>query len=103
MISHASLRQNVIQKVHNSHMEIEGSLRRAREVYYWPLKNAKIRDHIAKCSVCNTIRPKQCREELKPHELPDRPWSKVGTNLFAFNGKKYVVTADYYSNFIEMD
>jgi len=29
-----SLRQRVIQKIHSSHMGIEGSLRRAREAYY---------------------------------------------------------------------
>jgi len=50
-----SLRQRVIQKIHNSHMGFEGSLHRAREAYYWPLINAEIRDHIAQCSVYNTV------------------------------------------------
>ena len=99
----ASLRQHIIQKVHSSYMGIEGSLRRAREAYYWPLMNAQIRDYVNSCSVCNTFRPEQCHEELKPHELPTRPWSKVGTNLFSFNGKNYIVTVDYYFNFIEME
>ena len=67
------------------------------------MMNAEIRDFVSQCSVCNTLRPEQCREELKPHELPTRPWSKVGTDLFTFDGKNYIVTVDYYSNFIEMD
>ena len=89
-----SLRQSIIQRIHSTHMDIEGSLRRAREAYYWPLMNAQLKDFISKCSVCNTIRPDQCREELMPHELPERPWSKVGTDLFTFGGKNYIVTVD---------
>ena len=84
-------------------MGIEGSLRRAREPYYWPFMNTELKDFISKCSVCNTIRPDQYREALMPHELPERPWFKVGTDLFTFGGKNYIITVDYYSNFIEMD
>ena len=101
----ASLRHQIIQRIHSSHMGIEGSLCRAREAYYWPLMNAEIKDFVAKCSISNTLRPEQCHEELNPHELPTRPWYKVGTGLFTFNGKNYIVTVDffYYSNFIEIN
>jgi len=78
VIIRTSLRQHAIQKINNSDMGIEESLHIAREIYYWPLRNAEIRDHVAQYSVCNSFRPEQCREELKPHELHDRPWSKVG-------------------------
>ena len=71
-------------------MGIEGSLCRAREAYYWPLMHAQIKDFVTKCSICNTLRPKQCCEELNPHKLPTRPWSKVKTDLFTFNGKNYI-------------
>ena len=37
------------------------------------------------------------------HEVPSRPWVKVGTDLFTFKNQIYMVTVDYYSNFIEMD
>ena len=101
----ASLRHQIIQRIQSSHMGIEGSLCRAKEAYYWPLMNAEIKDFVAKCSISNTLRPEQCHEELNPHELPTRPWSKVGTGLFTFNGKNYIVTVDffYYSNFIEIN
>jgi len=38
-----------------------------------------------------------------PHGLPDRPWSRVATDLFRFNGDNYIVIVDYYSNFIELE
>ena len=98
-----SLHHSIIQKVHGTHMGIEGSLRRAREAYYSPLMSAEVKDFISKCSACNTIKPDQCREELMPHELPERPWSKARTDLFTLGGKNFIVTVDYYSNFIEMD
>ena len=37
------------------------------------------------------------------HEIPDRPWSKVGTDLFMYNNQIYITAVDYFSNFIEMD
>uniref|UniRef100_A0A3Q4MK41 Integrase catalytic domain-containing protein n=1 Tax=Neolamprologus brichardi TaxID=32507 RepID=A0A3Q4MK41_NEOBR len=35
-------------------------------------------------------------------ELPTAPWKKVGTDLFHFNGKDYLLVIDYYSNFPEI-
>ena len=49
-----ALRKEMIQKVHEGHLGVESCLRRAREVFYWPLMNAEIRDHVSNCSVCNT-------------------------------------------------
>ena len=98
-----SLRRDVIQQIHSSHLGMEGCLRRAREAYYWPLMNAEIKDTIAKCTICNTPKPEQCQEPIRHHEIPDRPWSKVGTDLFMYNNQTYITAVDYFSNFIEMD
>ena len=38
-----------------------------------------------------------------PHELPSIPWEKVGTELFSLNGRDYMITVDYLSNFWEVD
>ena len=61
----AALRRETIRKLHSSHMGVESCLRRAREVFYWPLMSAEIKDFISCCSVCNTLRPAQCHEPLK--------------------------------------
>ena len=38
-----------------------------------------------------------------PHEVSDRPRSKVGTGRLTIAGENYIVTVDYTSNFWEMD
>ena len=37
------------------------------------------------------------------HEVPSRHWERVGTDIFTLDGKNYLVTIDYYSNFWEVD
>ena len=92
-----------MKKVHSSHLGIEGCLRRAREVFYWPRMNAEIKDYIFKCDICNSFKPEQLREPLMPQEIPSRPWQRVATGLFLFDQRQYLITVDYYSSFFEVD
>ena len=43
------LRAGMIKQIHQGHIGVEGCLRRAREVIYWPGMNAEVKDHISKC------------------------------------------------------
>ncbi|KAI8126889.1 hypothetical protein CVS40_3384 [Lucilia cuprina] len=38
-----------------------------------------------------------------PHEVYDIPWFKVGSDIFEFNKKQYLIVVDYYSKFYEID
>nr|XP_006816318.1 PREDICTED: uncharacterized protein K02A2.6-like [Saccoglossus kowalevskii] len=98
-----SLRHDMLKRVHSSHLGTEGCLRRARECLYWPGMNAEIKDYIDKCDVCHTFGTRQQKETLITHEVPVRPWAKVGIDQFVFDGNDYLVTVDYFSNFWEVD
>jgi hypothetical protein len=37
------------------------------------------------------------------HPAPARPWQKVGVDIFAFDGREYLLTVDYLSGFFEVD
>jgi len=37
------------------------------------------------------------------HEIPTRPWSQVGADLFKINNQKYLLTVDYYSGFVKIN
>ena len=65
--------------------------------------SAEIKQQVEACEVCRTYETSQQKETLVPHEVPLRPWEKVGTDNFQFKNKSYLVTVNYYSNFCEVD
>lgn len=65
--------------------------------------NEHIRTFVTKCDVWRSVDRKQQKETLQPHKITDRPWAKVGTDLFSFEGRDYLITVDYFSNFWEID
>ncbi len=61
-----------------------------------------VKDYVSRCSTCQTFTPEQCREPLLPHELPSRPWEKIGADLFELDGRSYIIMVDYWSNYFEV-
>ena len=51
---------------------------------------------------CAKFKTKNPREPLVPHEVPQRPWAKLGTDIFEFAGKPYLVVVDYFSKYPEV-
>lgn len=98
-----SLRPEMKQAVHSTHLGMEGCLKRARESLYWPGMNAEIRQFIEQCETCQMFQPDQPKEKLMSHPIPSRPWEKIGTDIFQHEDKYYLVTVDYLTNFMEID
>jgi len=90
-------------RIHSSHLGREGCLRRARECLFWPNMSSELKDYVASCSICREYETANANETLMPHEIPERPWSKVGTDLFSLYGKDFLITVDYLSSFFEID
>ena len=93
------MRSEMLKKIHASHIGIEGCLRRAREILYWPGMTAAIRGCVSACGTCNSFRMEQPKEPLMPQKVPDRPWSKVAVDLFSLDKTEYIIIVDDYSNF----
>jgi len=93
----------MMDKVHASHLGIQGCLRRAKEAFYWPGIYKQITQFISRCSICNSYKPEQQKEPLKCHEIPARPWQSISADLFELNGTQYLITTDRYCNFFELD
>ena len=96
-------RKQMIQPIHSTHIGADGCLRRARESIYWPGMTRYIKYHTAQCDVCRSFDNKQSKETLRSHEVPNRPWAKVGVDIFTFNERNYLITVDYFSGFWEID
>lgn len=92
----SSLRKLMLQKIHQGHLGEVKCKSRAREVMYWPRINQDIHQTTASCELCQIHRPKQQAEPLMPHPVPNRPYYKVGADLFDCNGKSFIVVTDNY-------
>lgn len=98
-----TLRKRVLPAPHSSHQGIESTLRRARETIYWPKTKRDVKDFTSRCETCATFSTRQQRETLISHDVPDRPWAEISTDLFELDHKSYMVTVDYFSIFFEVD
>ena len=78
-------------------------MRRARECLYWPGMSKAVKDYIGRCDVCRTHDAKQPKETLQFHDIPPRPWAKVGMDLFQQDSRDCLITVDYYPGFWEID
>ena len=98
-----ALREDMMQRMHRSHLGIQGCLSRGREVMYWPRMNEEVKEFISRCEVCRVYQDKQQKEPMIGHDIPSRPWQKVGSDLFELQNGHFLVCVDYYSDFIEVD
>ena len=97
----SSFRLDILDKIHEGHQGISKCRDRAKQSVWWPGLSKQIGDLISQCRVCcqNT---RNHLEPLVPSELPQRPWQKVGTDLFEYKQNKYLLFVDFYSRYIEI-
>ena len=98
----SKLRQMMLWKIHESHQGIEKSKRLARDIMYWPGMSAQISDMVARCEICSAHQNMNQKEPMIAHEIPLRPWQKIGADLCELGTDSYLVLVDFYSNFIEI-
>ena len=93
----------MLARLHSSHLGIEACLRKARDQIYWPNMTTHIKEVVAKCEDCAEYQTANPQQPMQTHKIPERPWSRVGSDLFSFHSKDYIVLVDYYSDFVEVD
>ena len=97
------LRHDLKKSIHSSHLGVTGCLQRARECIYWPGMTTELKQYIASCETCRSLETTHTKETLMSHELVHRPWEKIGVDLMTLEGRDYLITVDYFSNFWEVD
>ena len=98
----SSMRNRILQKIHEGHMGIEKCRRRARQHVFWPNINAHITEMVSKCIDCQIHQNNNRSQPLRPHEVPNRPWQKIGADLFSYQNKNYLAIVDYLSGYPEL-
>ena len=96
-------RSAMLDRIHNSHIGINGCIHRAKDAIFWPNMTKQIRERIERCQSCQEYQMSQCKEPLMSHAIPTRPWEKVGIDIFTFREYNYLLTVDYLSNYFEVD
>ncbi|XP_063635188.1 uncharacterized protein K02A2.6-like [Cydia splendana] len=96
------MRHDMLKKIHSSHFGLDKCKLRARETVYWPNINSQLQDYLSNCQACLTYKKQNSKEPLISHEIPKKPWRKVGVDIFHLANRSYILVVDYFSKFIEI-
>ena len=97
----ASMRLEILDRIHEGHQGIVKSRRRATTSVWWPGLSRQVEELVKSCRTC-IQETKHRPEPLEPSAVPLRPWEKLASDLFELNGKPYLLVVDYYSCYIDI-
>lgn len=97
-----NLRKQMLDIVHEGHQGIDRCKRRARQVLYWPNMSRDIEQYVRRCAVCQECSNAPPKEPMIPIKIPSLPWKKIGSDLFEYQRKYFLLIVDYYSNYVEV-
>ena len=95
------LRHDILERLHKGHQGIVKCRARARQSVWWPGLSSELEKLVKNCNLC-CKEQYQRAEPLRSSELPDLPFQKVGTDLFEWSNRTYLLLIDYYSRYIEI-
>ena len=96
-----NLRKEIMEKLHSGHQGQVKTYRRCQDSVWWPGIRKEIIEMVERCEVCIKNR-RISHEPMCNTPLPEKPWQEIGTDLFEFEGRRYVIFMDYYSKWIEV-
>ena len=96
-------RQCILENLHTGHLGIIKTQLRARKDVYWPKINEDIENPCNQCAISQDHQRTQTNEPLEQFDIPSRPWSVIGTDLFQIDNDQYLMTVDYYTKFPLVD
>ena len=91
------LQADTLRRIHDGHQGVTKCQLRAKNCVYWPGINKEIERVVGSCSICQEHLNAQAPQPLTPHEIPQRAWQNVATDLFHLDGAEHLIVADYYS------
>ncbi|XP_026821572.1 uncharacterized protein K02A2.6-like [Rhopalosiphum maidis] len=94
------LKQFIMSLLHETHIVITKTVKRAKTYNYWPGLNSDIENYIIKFELCARFQRKQSKELLLNHKIPKRAFEKVDIDIPDFGGVSYLILVDYYSRWL---
>ena len=65
--------EEILSRIHSSHMGIESCLRKANDIVFWPCMCNQIKEVVTNCQICAEFQARNPKQPLKTHEIPNRP------------------------------
>lgn len=96
-----SLRNETLQLIHYNHLGVTKCQLRARQGLFWPGINDDIEKFVNNCDTCLNFRNSNSNEPLMPTAIPGNVWECVGTDVYQYKGKNFILVIYYFSKFIE--
>ena len=96
-----ALQKDILQRLHAAHQGIAKCRERAKQSVWWPGLSTQLQKLVETCDICASERT-NAKETLMPTCFPERPWAKVGADLFQWQNSQYLLVIDYFSGFIEI-
>lgn len=56
----------------------------------------EIESMVKQCATCLKFQKTYYNENLMLREVPNAPWQELGTDIFYFKGKPFLLLVDYY-------
>lgn len=97
-----TMKEEILQILHDSHLGREKTKSRARDVLFWHNMNKDIEDHVAKCKSCLKFRKSEQKEPLIPTEVPVKRWNMLNMDMCFWEDKNILVITDYMTRWIEV-
>ena len=98
-----SLNGEVLKDIHRGHLGIEKCRLRARRSVFWPNMNVDIAKIVNQCEQCQVhSRPQTKTYTYNKNESSHYSMPCVGTDLFEYKQKPYLLMIDYFSSYPSM-
>ena len=99
----SSLRQNILDILHDTHIGMARMKAQARSWVWWPKLDADIERMVRSCYTCQLHSTKPQKAPLFPWDWPDEPWHRVHLDFAGpFLGKQFLLITDAHSKWIDV-
>ncbi|XP_061177466.1 uncharacterized protein K02A2.6-like [Saccostrea echinata] len=96
------MQNEMLEKLHIEHQGIVKTKNRERDILFWNDMGKDIENLVSARATCAKYQAANPKEPMIPSELPSRPWSKIGMDLFKLCGNHYLLVVDYLSKWPEL-
>ena len=95
-----SPQQETLHKIHSGHQRILWFCLHVSSAAWWPGIKHQVEQLVRSWPACTQAHLAHRQPMIS--FLPNHPWEKVASDLFELNGKTYLLVADYFSCYLEV-